>query len=60
MSRSLRRLLFARLDGHVMGDRAAGDGAENRVMVCIVTGNRADDGTLQTSGLRRRCQRHSK
>lgn len=48
---SLGRLLLARLDGKMVADRAPGHGAKNGVVMGIVTGDRADDGTLDATSL---------
>ncbi len=49
----LSRFLFACLDREVVSDRAAGNCAENRVMMCEMAGYCAEGGTFQASSLSR-------
>ena len=43
--------LFARFNGHVVADRASGDGAEDSMMVRIVAGNAADHASPSGDGM---------
>jgi hypothetical protein len=47
----LRSFLFARLDRQMMPDSAAGDRAQNRMMMREMSGNGSDGSAFETSGL---------